>query len=352
MKILAWPAFRNKDSNPYNFLLYSAIQKQGHRVDEFSERNVFLRRYDVFHIHWLESITGRKDRFMALVRLAVFAVMVAWVKLRGTGIVWTMHNEIPHDPKFPLIERLTRRFVGTVADLIISLSSAGVALARRKFPGKDVRQSAIGHYMDYYRSFDKPQEAKKRFGFKPDDTVVLFFGRIAQYKNVPKLIDEFKKLDDPKVKLIVGGYCIDEGLKSEIKTLVDGFDGIYVSFDRVSDELVGYYFSASDLMALPYRRILNSSSALLSLSFGRPVLGPSMGSLIDLQEAMGAENVFLYQGELTADALTTAIEGSRSVDNQQLRERTGRVFDWNEIARDTVIGYRDAKARRKGVGSA
>jgi beta-1,4-mannosyltransferase len=348
LKILAWPAFRNKDSNPYNFLLYSAIQRQGHRVDEFSERNVFLRSYDVFHIHWLESITGRKNYFVALVRLTVFAVMVAWVKLRGTGIVWTMHNEAPHDPKFPLIERLTRRFVGTVADLIISLSSSGVALARREFPDRDIMQSAIGHYMDYYRSFDKSQEAKERLGFKPDDTVVLFFGQIARYKNVPKLIDEFKRLDDPKVKLLVGGYCVDEGLKKDIESIVDDSDRIYVSFNRVSDESVGHYFSASDLMALPYRRILNSSSALLALSFGRPVLGPSMGSLIDLQEAVGAENVFLYQGELTTDALVTAIEGSKSVDNQRLRERTGRMFDWDEIAHDTVIGYRATKARKKG----
>jgi beta-1,4-mannosyltransferase len=348
LKILAWPAFRNKDSNPYNFLLYSAIQRQGHRIDEFSERNVFLRSYDVFHIHWLESITGRKNYFTAVVRLAVFAVMVAWVKLRGTSIVWTMHNEVPHDPRFPLIERLTRRFVGRVADLIISLSTSGTDLARREFPGKDVMQSAIGYYMDYYRSLGKPREAKERFGFKPDDTVVLFFGQIARYKNVPKLIDEFKKIDNPKVKLLVGGYCIDEGLKSEIKTLADDFSKIYVSFDRVSDELVGCYLSASDLMVLPYRRILNSSSALLALSFGRPVLGPSMGSLIDLQEAVGTENVFLYQGELTADVLAAAIEGSRPVNNQWLRERTGRIFDWDEIARNTVNSYRTTKVRKKG----
>jgi glycosyltransferase involved in cell wall biosynthesis len=39
------------------------------------------------------------------------------------------------------------------------------------------------------------------------------------------------------------------------------------------------YFNACDLVALPFRKVLNSGSLLLAMSFGCPVVAPRMGSI-------------------------------------------------------------------------
>jgi beta-1,4-mannosyltransferase len=41
---------------------------------------------------------------------------------------------------------------------------------------------------------------------------------------------------------------------------------------------------AADLIALPYKEILNSGSAILALSFDRPILVPAAGALAELSE--------------------------------------------------------------------
>ena len=66
------------------------------------------------------------------------------------------------------------------------------------------------------------------------------------------------------------------------------------------------YLPATDLVVLPYRDILNSGSAVLALSFDRPVLVPRRGSLGDLQNHVGRQWVRTYEGDIGAAELEAA----------------------------------------------
>jgi glycosyltransferase involved in cell wall biosynthesis len=59
----------------------------------------------------------------------------------------------------------------------------------------------------------------------------------------------------------------------------------------IADEAMQTYLLASDAVVVPYREILTSGTAMLALSFGRPVVSVALGFLKDV---VGAEVGVLY----------------------------------------------------------
>ena len=55
------------------------------------------------------------------------------------------------------------------------------------------------------------------------------------------------------------------------------------------------FFSAADLVVLPFSDIMHSGSAILALSFNKPVLVPARGALPELQTRVGAAWVQTYR---------------------------------------------------------
>jgi hypothetical protein len=87
---------------------------------------------------------------------------------------------------------------------------------------------------------------------------------------------------------------------------------------------------------LPFRDITNSASALLSLSFDRPVLVPARGAMGELQALAGADWVSTYDGDLTPEILVRELDRAR-------RRPSGvprlEPLAWPAIARQTLSAY-------------
>jgi glycosyltransferase involved in cell wall biosynthesis len=116
-----------------------------------------------------------------------------------------------------------------------------------------------------------------------EDFVILFFGLIRKYKGVPYLIKAFEQLSieilEKSRLLIVGEIWEDrEELLNQIKdsplreqiTLVDEY---------IPDEKVSLYFSAADVVVLPYLRASQSGIAHIAMAFGKPVVVSEVGGL-------------------------------------------------------------------------
>lgn len=90
-------------------------------------------------------------------------------------------------------------------------------------------------------------------------------------------------------------------------------------------------------MVLPYREILNSGSAILALSFGRPLLVPAQGALCELAQRAGAAWVRTYIGELQPATIREALDWAAVTprDPAQLF----RELSWETIARQTLLAY-------------
>ena len=92
---------------------------------------------------------------------------------------------------------------------------------------------------------------------------------------------------------------------------------------------------------LPCRAITNSGAALLALSAQRPVLGPNMGSLPELQQLVGMDWVRLYDGLISQSHIVEAVTWMAA----PRRALNMNPFSWPQIARETVGFYRSLKSR-------
>jgi len=333
MRILAWP---NDSTNPYTPLLYSDMGP-GVLVEGFSAAKL-VHRYTVWHIHWPESLLNIPNAYKAASKLAVFFAMVDYLRWRGGKIVWTMHNFKAHEALHPSLEkRFWRQFIPRV-DGAISLSEAGLSMARIKFPALQKVPMAViphGHYRDEYpKSSDQVRNA---LGIQPTAKVILFFGEVRPYKNVDALVRAFREVSTPDALLYIVGRPKTAALSEAILKEASQDSRVRIAFEFVKTEDVSKYMEAADLVVLPYRAILNSGSALLALSFNRPVLVPDLGAMGDLRNDFGDAWVRTFGGEINARILEAGLDWAGNARSAECPMPD--KYNWQSIRSETVRFY-------------
>lgn len=341
LRVLAWPAFDNTTGNPYNRLLYEAVEEGGVAVDEFTPRRALTGRYDIWHMHWPDDLLSIRDAQAALVRMVGLLLLMAWTRLRGARIVWTVHDLGPHESYHPVLERWFWRLFLPQVDGFISLSRHGKAMARQVFsPLKDVPGIVVphGHYRAAYPNTMDRRAARAALGLDPEASVMLYVGRIRAYKNVPHLVRTFREWEQPDARLLVVGKPVSKRLRRDIRAAAGADERVRLTLQFIPDEAMQQYLNAADLVVLPYQDILHSGSALLALSFDRPVLVPDRGAMSELQEQVGPEWVRTYDSPLTRGDLSRGLEWAR--DTQRAERAPLETLEWSVLAQETIDAYR------------
>ncbi len=341
LRVIAWPAFMNRQLNPYNALLYDELAALGVRVDDFTPQRLLFGRYDVWHIHWPESILNLPRLWQALPLAIVLRFLLRVARARGIKIIWTAHNLRSHEGLYPRVEaQLWQALLGHV-DGFIALTEVGKRLALRRFPILRGRPGFViphGPYRSSYPDTLSRAEARARLALPPDGPVIVSLGQIRPYKNLPHLISTFRHLPEPAARLLIAGKASDLGLVGELRTAAEGDARVRLDLAFIAPEVVQVYLRAADLVVLPYTEILNSGSAILALSFARPVLVPSQGAMQELARDMGPEWVRTYSGALRPHTLTEALRWAEATPRDPVRLFPG--MSWDRIAQQTLFAYR------------
>jgi beta-1,4-mannosyltransferase len=350
MQIYAQPAFENRQFNPYNWLLYTQVQQLGVTVAEFSPRQLCQHPTTaprVWHLHWPDLCLKSPNRTKVWLKTQMLLRWMDLARLQGIKIVWTVHNLGSHEHYHPDLEArfwpaFTRRLDG-----YFSLTQTGMTAAQARFPHLGTLPGFVvphGHYRQEYPQTSSRAAARQQLGLSPDAQVILSFGRIRTYKNVPRLVSTFQQLPDPHTQLLVAGLP-EPSVAAELQALqTQGDARIHWHLDFISEAMTPVYFQAADLVVLPYREILNSGGALLALSLNCPVLVPAKGSLGELQTKVGAEWVRTYPGDLTPAELEAGLAWAQTTPRAQTAPL--EAFDWHQIARLTVAAYQSLHPSR------
>jgi beta-1,4-mannosyltransferase len=348
MRILASPAFSNRQGNPYNWLLYTHMEALDVETSEFSYRRMLLGSYDLWHIHWPETLLSIRNPLRALARLARLLTMIEVARRRGIKIVWTVHNLAAHEERHERLAFWFRKAFARRLDGYISLTAAGQELAVAAIPElKRVPAFVVphGHYRGVYPEGMTRKAARDRLNIHREATVAAFVGQVRRYKGVLELSRVFSETADGRARLLIAGEQKDDGLASELRAQAAADPRIRLHLDvvPVPNEDLQMYLGAADLIVLPFRRVLNSGSALLALSFDRPILVPETGPFAELRERVGDVWVRTYDRELTPSVLAAAMEWARAWPRAS-RPALGWL-DWSEVARQT------AEALARVIGS-
>lgn len=340
LRVLAYPAFRTRGRNPYNWLLYTHIAKAGVEVYECSRARLLAERYDLWHLHWPERVLNAPNVCRAVLRTAGLLALLRWMRWHGTKVVWTIHNLQAHEARYPRLERWLWRSFTAQVDGHISLSRAGQEVAQERFPPLRNAPGFViphGHYRDVYPVRMSQQAAREALGIQSAARVAAFVGQIRPYKNVRALITEFQRLADADVILLIAGSPLDSQLRGELCKAARDDARVRLDLRFLSDAEIQVYVSAADMVVLPYREVLNSGSAVLALSLNRPILVPKVVAFAELQASVGEEWVSMYEGELTASHLEQAFRwaiGSARAPTAPLQ-----TMDWDRVADATVGAY-------------
>lgn len=340
MRILAWPAFVNRRNNPYNWLLYTHMKKQGVQVDEFSLWHLLRGKCAIWHLHWPESLMNFRYPSLANGCAVAFLRLLDAARARGTRIVWTIHNLAAHDSQQPFLEGWFWRHFSQRIDGYICMTEGTLDKARKRFPALVSVPGFIvphGHYRQVYKNRCSREKARKYLNISSQARVILYLGQIRPYKNIGALLKAFGRLLDPDAVLVIAGKASSPELQKEIAAAASVDPRVRLWMDFIPPRRVQYFFNAADVVVLPYRNVLNSGSALLALSFNRAVLVPDLGAMGELKTQLGAEWVYTYQGELNETILGLGLAWGKYSQREFIAPLN--AYDWNEIACLTLNAY-------------
>jgi glycosyltransferase involved in cell wall biosynthesis len=280
--------------NPYAEMLYSAGTRQrvtALPIEDLAtlvrSRLVSFGKNLVVHVHWTAPILGPgltpKE---ARQHGRKFLSTVAALQERGARLVWTVHNVLPHECRFPDEEAAFRQELANRADLIHVMCERTTELVSTHYTLPRNKILVVPHpgYVDVYPNILDQDRARAELGLKPEHTVFCFVGGIRPYKRVDALLDAFSSVAGakPESRLIVVG---PPSPFPEVEDLMDRCEAdprIIGNFNRIPDTDLQLYMNAADVVVLPHREVLNSGSVMLAFSFGRPVIAPARGCVAEL----------------------------------------------------------------------
>lgn len=208
-----------------------------------------------------------------------FGSISAIVKIFSKAkIIFFCHNITPHE-KFPLGKLLTK-FAFAFSDHFIVQSSVVEEDLLKIKPKAKYKKVFHPIYEIFGKAIDK-NEARKILGIKPDEKLLLFFGYIRAYKGLDILLRAMKFiLSEFPVKLLIVGEFYENPQKYFKIVEEDGIaDFVIFKSEYVPNEDVKIYFSASDLVVLPYLSATQSGIVQIAYNFSKPVITTNVGGL-------------------------------------------------------------------------
>lgn len=341
------------ESNPYQQELVTALSTHDVTVilTEASLWFPLVRSWwrsdsaDVLHLHWITPFIGT-DRWW-IAALLGFRLLMEIVVLRmlGCQIIWTIHNLTAHDARNPRVDTAVRMLTGQLSHrLIVHCERARERVDRTySVAGKcpaEIQCIPHGHFKGSYRTDCSQNEARAELDVDTDCTLLLYFGTIRPYKNVPRLIDTFRSIDAPAARLFIVGTPWTEAIRDDVKSRCAKDRRIRHRLEFVPEDAVHRYLVACDAVVLPFDGVLTSGSAILAMSFGRALVVSDRGCPGELIEDGGGITFSPEDANGFKSALKSVIDGEHDLKSMgQRNQDVVSSFDWNDIAQRTIEVY-------------
>ena len=166
----------------------------------------------------------------------------------------------------------------------VVMSEEDFALLRRALPWARIKGTTLPPFDVFSHAPISRDEARARLSLASDAPVVLFFGFVRRYKGLKYLIEAMAsvKRDLPNAfLLVVGEFWEDDRPYRELVRQLGLDTAVQFHNAYVPNDAVAAYFSAADVVAMPYLEATQSGVAQLAIGFERPMIATSVGAMAD-----------------------------------------------------------------------
>ncbi len=197
-------------------------------------------------------------------------------------LLFICHNVVEHESK--KVDKICTRWVLSKGNYFVVHSGEDFRNLKQILPDANIKQGFHPTYEVFQSGMITKEEAKKKLDLT--GKVILFFGFVRPYKGLQYLIAALPMIiQELEVTLLVVGefWEGEEIYRSQIKDL--GLEPhVRLVVQYVPNEQVGVYFSASDVVILPY--VSATGSGIVQVAFGcnKPVISTNVGSLPEVIE--------------------------------------------------------------------
>ncbi len=261
-----------------------------------------------------------------------FGVISRIVKKNNfTKIICICHNILPHEKK-PGDKVLTKWFLKKVDKHILLSEQVKNDLLSVK---ADAKFKILFHpiYSNFGKILSK-NEAREYLKIKKDK-VILFFGFIREYKGLDTLLEAVSILKNKMdlTTIIAGEFYSNE---DKYKKLIKEFgieDSLKLYNEFIPAEDVKYFFSAADLVVLPYKDATQSGIIQIAKHFNKPIISTKVGGLAEVVEH--GKTGYLVEKEnpnALADAVYKFYEENKEKEFSENIEQELEKYSWVKFA--------------------
>ncbi len=238
-------------------------------------------------------------------------------------VVITYHSDVVRQKRLLKLYAPFLRLVLKRVDLIVATSPNYIASSVFLQPLKKKCQ-VVPLAIDTAR-FENPDMTKAaairaNYITKPDEILVLFTGRLRQYKGLQFLLEAMPQVDRRARLLVIGIGPMEQELKAQTANLNLGERVIFAG--EIGDEDLPNYYAASDIFVLP--SYLRSEAfgivQLEAMAAGKPVISTELGTGTSYANLNGETGLVVPP----ADALALAKAINELAGNPQRREEMGQ----------------------------
>lgn len=254
-------------------------------------------------------------------------------RLSAAPTTTIVDNLLPHE-KRPGDEYLTKLHFRYCTGAITQSGTVSGQFQQR-FP--QIPELMIPHpvYENFGESIDRGL-ARSTIEGLGDGPVLLFFGFVRKYKGLDRLLRAMPAILErvPNAQLLVVGEYFDNPEVYEQITRDAGIsEHVHVFNKYVPNEEVAEWFSAADLLVLPYRSATNSGIVQIGYNFATPSIVTNVGSLsevvLDGKTGLVIEDA---EPETLAAAVARAFEGDCLARMREAIVEERKKYTWPSFA--------------------
>ncbi|MBI3517811.1 MAG: glycosyltransferase [Bacteroidetes bacterium] len=261
------------------------------------------------------------------------------VRKSGVKVLAITDNVIPHEKRVG--DAAFANYFIKGCDGFITMSKAVMSDLEKFTP--TTHKKYLLHPL--YTSFgDKLQKAEARVALNLPATkqIVLFFGLIRKYKGLDMLLEALHELRaNPDIVLVIAGEFYED--KQPYLDLIESYhiqDQVILHAKFIANEDVKLYFSAADMVALPYRTATQSGVTQVSFHFEVPTLVTNVGGLGEIIPDKIAGYVVEPNGKAIAEGIKDFFENNRMASFTEGMKKEKQKYDWKIFVDEVIDLYK------------